>query len=250
MKKIVTGFAAALMSLSMMLTNFTAVAASDVSDVEIDCSGAKEVKSWNTSMSISSDEFDATRLTEDSVLKIEYEITEKIENDYSTGYPVECIFQSWEGTDAPGNEDGNIWAKIAPSKFDDTSAEYTYKDITTYVELDDGSFMGYGTTDFSRVSCILFGATADASIIIKKATFTNCLPESEGKHWVDPETVKKEKEQEKKSNMKLVIGIGVGILIAAAAVFFLLSHKSKKAFDVTTGQYVDKKKIKRKKYLE
>lgn len=242
-KRIITGFAAALMSLGMLASNVTAIAASDVSDVEIDCSGAKEVKSWNTSISIGSDEFDATRLTKDSVLKIEYEITEKIDSDTPTGYPVECIFQSWEGSDAPGNDDGSIWAKIAPSKFDDTSAEYTYKDITTYIDLKDGSFMGYGTTDFSRVSCILFGATSDANIIVTKATFTNCLPESEGKHWVDPEKVKEEKAQEAKSNMKLIIGIVVGIVIAAGVVFFLLTQKSKKAFDVSTGQYVDKKDL-------
>ena len=44
--------------------------------------------------------------------------------------------------------------------------------------------------------------------------------------------------------MKLIIGIVVGIVIAAGVVFFLLTQKSKKAFDVSTGQYVDKNTLK------
>ena len=126
----------------------------ETEDVTIDCSSAETCSNWKQSITVDQATFNATRLTKDSEIIVTFkseEINEKAGNKYNA----ELIFQSWDNTTTPAAQDGAVWAKIAPVKFDDSSATYDFESIAT----------AYGTDDFSQVYNIIIGATDGAKIV-------------------------------------------------------------------------------------
>ena len=128
----------------------------ETEDVTIDCSSAATCSNWEQSITVDQATFNATRLTKDSEIIVTFkseEINEKAGNKYNA----ELIFQSWDNTTTPAAQDGAVWAKVAPVKFDDSSATYDFESIAT----------AYGTDDFSQVYNIIIGATDRAKITDK-----------------------------------------------------------------------------------
>lgn len=242
-------FASVLMAAGIM-TGSALTAFAD-GDVTLDCSDAIESEGWTQSVKFGynredpngAKNFDATRMTPDSVIKVTYDIVEDhFDETQATGYPVELIFQSWSYPDSPlAGSDGGLWAKVAPATVDaaTNTEEFAYADIVA----------AYGSDNFEKVDCVLFGSTNDAKILVTGVTITNC--KDEGNHWVDPsiaqaaeEAEKKEKANTKKNIIGIVVGIAAGVIVAVGVVWFIISSKSREAFDVTTGEFVDKKDAK------
>ena len=97
----------------------------ETEDVTIDCSSAEACSNWEQSITVDQATFNATRLTKDSEIIVTFkseEINEKAGNKYNA----ELIFQSWDNTTTSAAQDGAVWAKIAPVKFDDSSATYDF----------------------------------------------------------------------------------------------------------------------------
>ncbi len=235
--------AAALMAAGIMAAQAVTVFADG--DVVLDCSEAIESDNWSQSVKFgyNSDDpngaknFDATRMTADSVIKVSYDIVEDhgLDETQATGYPVELIFQSWSNPDTPVvGSDGGVWAKVAPAKIDteNNTEEFNYADIVE----------AYGTDNFEKVDCVLFGSTNDAKILVKEVSVTNC--KDKGDHWIDPSIAEQEKAATKKNIVGIVIGIVAGVAVAVGVIWFIISRKSREAFDVTTGEFVDKRDAK------
>ncbi len=241
-----------------IMTANTAVfagASAKLEDVTLDPKDAIEADAWAQSaiFTYSAEDdstFDATRITEDSVITVTYDIVE--EQGGSTGYPVELIFQSWSNPDTPMvKADGGVWAKVAPIGAGSGDADYSVSEQFAYADIVEA----YGTDNFEKVDSILFGATDVAKIKVTGVTISNCLPASEGTHWVDPEIKKaeeeakkaeekKDKENKKKNVIGIAVGIAAGIIVAVGVIWFIISRQSKEAFDVNTGEFVDKKNAK------
>ena len=236
-------FMSVLMAAGIMAAQVICVSADEaLADVELDCSGAIESDNWTQSAKYgynSADPvndltaFDATRMTKDTVITVNYDIIEEhIDEATATGYPVELIFQSWSSPDTPmATGDGAVWAKVAPANVDtDYNIEtFSYADIVE----------AYGSDNFDKVDCILFGSTNDAKILVKGVTVSNC--KAEGSHWVDPTIEEEEKAATKKNVTGIVVGVVAGIAVAVGVIWFIISRKSREAFDITTGEFVDKK---------
>lgn len=227
------------------------------SDVQLDCTNAVESDNWGQSIQFNYNNndpddlksFDATRMTDQSVITVTYDILETYEVEGPAGFPVELIFQSWSYPDTPmANANGGVWAKVAPVEIDteNNTETFNYADIVT----------AYGTDNFEKVDAVLFGSTSDAKIKVNSVTITNC--KDEGSHWIDPaiaeqEKAAKEKEKaaqekveaaEKKNVVGIIIGIVAGVAVAVGVIWFIISSKSREAFDVSTGEFVDKKDAK------
>ena len=251
--KITTAVMAAAIMAGQAITAFAD------SDVKLDCANAVESSGWTQSVEFryNNDDpddlkgFDATRMTDQSVITVSYDILETYETDGSTGFPVELIFQSWsypEDTSMVNTATGAVWAKVAPVEVDEenNTESFNYEDIVA----------AYGTSNFEKVDAILFGSTNDAKIKITAVTITNC--KDEGHHWVDPaiaEQAKAQQEKEKEAQEKvkaaeqkniigIIIGIVAGVAVAVGVIWFIISSKSREAFDVSTGEFVDKKDAK------
>lgn len=225
-----------------------ALSVSAESDVQLDCTSAIESDAWSQSVKFTYNEedpedltsFDATRMTDDSVIKVSYDVLEVHDGEDvdTTGYPVELIFQSWSSPDTPmANADGSVWAKVAPSNVNEynNTAEFTYADIAE----------AYGSDNFEKVDCILFGSTNDAKILVTGASVTNCA--DIGDHWVDPSVSEQQQAERKKSITGILVGAIAGVAVAVGVIWMILSSRSAQAFDVATGEFVDKRIIKKKR---
>ena len=101
-------------------------------------------------------------ITENTEIHIEYET----EGDYE-GCPVNLIFQTWTGDLVTSKENKEV--SIEPSKYDDKTAVYTYKDFTK----------DWGT-DFSTLYSISFADKGTNSLFISMVTLTNLdIPDEE-----------------------------------------------------------------------
>ena len=232
---------AVLMAAGIMAAQAISVSADATADVELDCSGAIESDNWSQSAKFGYNSedpvndltsFDATRLTKDSVITVSYDVIETYEPSDPTGFPVELILQSWSSPDTPmATGDGSVWAKVVPANVDtDYNIEtFNYADIVE----------AYGSDNFEKVDCVLFGSTNDAKILVKSIKISNCA--ETGSHWVDPSIAEEAKAATKKNVTGIVIGIVAGIAVAVGVIWFIISRKSREAFDITTGEFVDKK---------
>lgn len=196
----------------------------ETEDVTIDCSSAEACSNWEQSITVDQATFNATRLTKDSEIIVTFkseEINEKAGNKYNA----ELIFQSWDNTTTSVAQDGAVWAKIAPVKFDDSSATYDFESIAT----------AYGTDDFSQVYNIIIGATDRAKITVTGITVTNCKTKTYAE--------KEEKDSKGTNPIIIVIAVIAGIAIAVVVIVIIMNKKSSEAFDVSTGKFVDKKNL-------
>ena len=145
-------------------------------DFEADTSSAEKASDWGQTYKLYRDDFDFSRLTEDSEFIVEYNVI--TDNGGTSEYPVELIAQCWVETDEDGNmiSDGEIWAKVAPSEFDDKKAVYTYSDVlATYqqVAVNKNAPGAEEIVDLSGVLCINVGVTDNRSVLCTKFTVTN-----------------------------------------------------------------------------
>ena len=249
MKKNIFGkISAAVMAAAIMAGQ--AIVACAYGDVQLDCTNAVESDNWTQSIQFNYNNndpddlkcFDATRMTDQSVITVTYDILETYEPESYTGFPVELIFQSWSNPDTPMvKADGGVWAKVAPAVLDEenNTESFNYADIVA----------AYGSDNFEKVDAVLFGSTNDAKIKVKTVTITNC--NDKGSHWIDPaiaEQEKKAQEQEKEAQKKnivgIIIGIVAGVAVTVGVIWFIISSKSREAFDVSTGEFIDKKDAK------
>ncbi|MBR1753122.1 MAG: hypothetical protein IJ806_05985 [Ruminococcus sp.] len=237
--KMISRLTAGLMTAGIMALQAMPVFADG--DVVLDCKDAKESSNWSTSVDFSyaSGAFDATRITENSIVKVDFEVIgDRAEG--SADYPVELIIQSWSYPESTlVTPDGQVWGKVVPSVVEEGHEEFNWSDMIE----------GYGSDNFDKVDKIIFGSTNYGTVKVTGVTITNCA--DEGHHWIDPaileqeEAAKQEKEANKKKNIVgIVVGIVAGIVAAIVAVFIFVTKKSSEAFDVSTGEFVDKKDAK------
>lgn len=105
------------------------------------------------------DIFDCGRITPDTVVYVEYELDGEWTEDRT---PVELILQNYTSSDP------QIWAKIEPFEWDETSASFDYQSIVEK----------YGSDDLSTVDNLWLGDTGIV-MTVTKFTLTNCLAEGE-----------------------------------------------------------------------
>ncbi|MBQ7783155.1 MAG: hypothetical protein IJ368_04220 [Oscillospiraceae bacterium] len=177
-------------ALSAAAAGFFAAAALTVTafaeDYEFDVSSAAQSNgSWGQSFSYYTAQsapenyqnFNPTWMTSDSEVNVEF----TYEGETSAA-PLELIWQTWEVEGLERDPDiAANWNKIAPYKFDDTSASFSYDDIVSV----------YGTDNFADVFAICVGDTG-VKLTVTSMTITNCeIVEAEA-----PETEAAETEAE------------------------------------------------------
>lgn len=195
----------------------------ETEDVEVNVSGASAADNWGQSLSIEQSTFNAKYLTENSKIIITYECTD-VNESAGSEYPAEIIFQSWDNTTSPNADtDGNVWAKIAPAEFDDTTATYNYESIAE----------AYGTDDFSQVMTIHVGATDKAKVTCTSMKVTNCKTEK----FVKAE----EKKAKGTSPVVIIAAVVAGIVVTVVVIVIIMNKKSSEAFDVSKGEFISKK---------
>lgn len=230
-RKFFAGFAGIVMAVGMIVSG--AASAYAQGDITLDCTNAVRSEDWSQSIEFryDNDAFDASRMTADSIVRVEYELIEEKDSKDPTGYPVELIFQSWSNPEYSQKVDANgaVWGKIAPSSVGEGYEEFTFADIA----------QGYGTSNFEKVDNMLFGSTNDAVIRITGCTVTNCS--DTGSHWVDPSLAEEEKASQRKNIMGVVIGVIAGMLAAVGVTWLIISRQSTQAFDINTGKFIDKR---------
>ncbi len=152
LKKNIFSIAAAM--LLMLCCSFTAFADDEVEDYEFNVSKAKMTSSWGQSISFGQNEFNCSRFTEDTIITVEFELDGT--STIALG-PIELILQNYTTANP------QIWAKIAPFEFDETSASFSYEDMIAV----------YGLDDLSGVDTLCFGDTG-TPMLVTKAVATNC----------------------------------------------------------------------------
>ncbi len=235
MKKFISVLAAALTAMVCMC--FTAFA--ETEDVELNVTRAIESSgSWGQSITFSVNDFDFTRITEESQIIVEYELN----GDMPTNiWPAEIIFQNY-------TVEPQIWAKIAPVDYSATSATFDYAGIIAeYVDHYGGS------ADFSDVNNMCVG---DCGVPVKvtKFTVTNCTAkaavttttaaeteavteaatEAPAETTAAPaETTAAEKTEDKSEsgslNMTLIIIIVVAVIVVAGVVVTIIVVKKNRS---------------------
>lgn len=158
MKKLLKGL------MSVLLLSAAAVGTcvpASAEDVTIDVSEAVESTGWGQSVTILKAQFDAERITKDSVVKVAFDA-----GDYDgEELPIELIFQSWNNTTSPkAKKDGGVWAKITTDDYTEKTATFTY----------DAIIEAYGTDDLSEVQAICVGDTDKTPVTCKSIIVTNC----------------------------------------------------------------------------
>lgn len=126
----------------------------ETEDVELSVSNAKTTNgSWGQSITYPQNIFDCSKMTPETVVMVEFELDGEWTGN---GAPVELVLQNY-------SVEPQIWAKIVPFEYDDTSASFNYDDMVA----------AYGSDDFSGVGNLCLG---DCGIVMKVTKFviTNC----------------------------------------------------------------------------
>ena len=258
-KKIVSILVSAAAAVSMLAVT----ASAEVSDVNIDCSDAKNAGTWGKSLSIPAEKFELGRITEKTQIVLTFELVDKKGEDLSSS-PVALAVQADKDPENPFADDkGAVWAEVQPKSFDESSAMFYYEDIVK----------AYGSKDFSKVTYVHIIAPSSAIIKASSMYITDCndtvpettttttttvseeAPEEETTTTTAAETTTTAQTAQAASSadktssssgnvLFVVIGVVCGIGLAVAIIFIIMSKKSSKAFDTTTGKFVDKKKMK------
>lgn len=127
----------------------------ETEDVELSTSMAKKSSgSWGQSITFQKTSFDCSRFTPETVIEVEFELDGEWTGN---GAPVELILQNFSTADP------QIWAKVEPFEYDETTASFQYEDMVA----------AYGSDDFSGVDNMCLG---DCGIVMKATKFviTNC----------------------------------------------------------------------------
>lgn len=236
-KKFLTAFLTAALAVTSVFS-MTAFAADDYT-AKVD--NAKEVKVGKDgnrpqSYTIEFTKFDPTRMNKDSVIEVTYDV---VSDGKKSGNKVELVAQRYpdeQRADYKGkkgsapstaNDDGSVWA-IVDADSDDGKGKATF----SY----DSIVKAFGSDDFGNIDKFNVEVTSGTDATIKCTGFkvTNVKAEKEGTH---------PKADAGFAWYWIVIAAVVGVAICVAIVMLILNKKSDKAFDVTTGKYIDKKKV-------
>lgn len=154
MKKILkTVLSAAILCLTAVIMSVCVSA--ETEDVELPTTIAKSSNgTWGQSITFQKTSFDCSRFTPDTVINVEFELDGEWTGN---GAPVELILQNFSTADP------QIWAKVEPFEYDETTASFQYEDMVA----------AYGSDDFSGVDNMCLG---DCGIVMKATKFvvTNC----------------------------------------------------------------------------
>lgn len=233
MKKIIKAAVLAAIACVTALAMAVCVSAA-TEDVELSTSLAKPTNgSWGQSIIYSKAQFDCGRITPDSIINIEFETEGELLN--SLGYAAELIFQNYSTADP------QIWAKVAPYEFTETTASFKYEDIVAM----------YGSEDLSTVDNLCVG---DCGVVLTltKFTITNCTSDGAAETTTAATTKAAEEttttvaeteetttaaetepaaEKEKSSGgIPIVLIVVITVVVAVAAVVTIIIIKSRKRF--------------------
>ena len=225
--------------------NMTAFADEELVTVDLSVGTAVASNgSWGQSITYAEVDFSTTRLTATSQFLIEFELTGEAPAGRT---PVELVFQNYL-------VEPQIWAKIAPIEYTETTATFDY----------DAMVAAYGDSDLSTVNNICVG-DCGVQMIVTKVAVTNCtaLPaeiveevtekateaateevtEKEAEEvvatTVEPKdtaaaetTVVTEETESKSGNgmTPIIIAIVVAVVVAVAVVTFIVIKKNKRRF--------------------
>lgn len=127
----------------------------ETEDVEAPTTMAKNSSgAWGQSLTVQRTSFDCSRFTPETIINVEFEL----DGEWTgSGAPVELILQNFSTADP------QIWAKVEPFEYDETTASFQYEDMVA----------AYGSDDFSGVDNMCLG---DCGIVMKATKFviTNC----------------------------------------------------------------------------
>lgn len=226
LKKVLTSAFAAMLALTSAVTVFAAEEftgdTSKAVDAKVD--GTNRQQSYTVEFT----EFDPTRMTKDSEVIVTYDIVEGT----SDGDYVELVAQKYPDEQRKdykgesGKVNGDALWQIVKADSDDGKGTATFK-YSSIVS-------AFGYDDFTVLDKFNVEAASSATIKCTGFKVTNVLPESEGKH---------PKISEGFAWYWIVIAAVAAIILVVVIVFVILNKKSDKAFDITTGEYIDKKKV-------
>lgn len=227
LKRIVSVLAATI--LVAFSAAFTTFAEETTEDIEMSVSRAVFSNGmWGQSITYSEADIDASRFTENTQIKIEFELDGELSTPGIA--PVELIFQNYEATP-------QIWAKIAPDEYDNTYAVFNYEDMV----------LQYGSDDFSTVNNICIGdcgvkmkvtkftVTNCKTIVVTEAATTTAATETPENTPEETTTVTEadpnEPAEEDSINMTLIIIIIVAtVVVAGVVVTLIVVKKNRKRF--------------------
>lgn len=206
---------------------------SDLEDIEMPVMRALMTNGmWGQSITYSQTELSADRFTEKTQIFVEFEAEGEAPNGNA---PVELILQNYSA-------EPQIWAKVPPAEYDETSAVFNYAEMVAF----------YGSEDLSGVNNICVGDCGE-KMKVTKFTVTNCKPKpaattaetttaateavTEAPATEAPAetttaaTTAAPAEESGSINMTIVVVIIVGVVVVAAAVVtIIVVKKSRKRF--------------------
>lgn len=259
MKKI---FASIFLSAAVLVSGAFSITASaaDVKDVKIDCKDAKDASGWGKSLSIPKDTFDIARITEDTQVVVTFEYKDPTQAEDATTSPIGLALQSFSDPEnALADDKGAVWAEVKPTTYDESSAIFYYQDI----------LRAYTSKDFGKIDYVHIIAPSSAVVKCNSVTITACndkapetttttttaVAESVAEETTAAQTTTEavqttvqnetasSSDSGNSSPIFLIIGIVSGIALAVAVIIIIMNKKSSKAFDVSTGEFVSKKKL-------
>lgn len=206
---------------------------SDLEDIEMPVMRALQTNGmWGQSITYAQTELPADRFTEKTQIFVEFETEGEAPNGNA---PVELILQNYSA-------EPQIWAKVPPAEYDETSAVFNYAEMVAF----------YGSEDLSGVNNICVGDCGE-KMKVTKFTVTNCKPKpaattaetttaateavTEAPATEAPAetttaaTTAAPAEESGSINMTIVVVIIVGVVVVAAAVVtIIVVKKSRKRF--------------------
>ncbi len=230
MKKI---FKAALTAMIVFMTAaiMSVCVSAETEDVELSVAKAKATNgSWGQSVTYDRGSFNCGRFTPDTKIIVEFELDGEWTNPNMA--PVELVLQNYS-TAKP-----EIWAKISPVEYDDTSATFVYEDMVT----------AFGSDDFSTVDNMCLG---DCGIVMTVTKFTVTACEKPEETTTIAETTAAETtaettiaettaaetetspapaEKESSGGIPIVLIVVITVVVAVAVVVTIIIIRSKKRF--------------------
>ena len=127
----------------------------ETEDLDMPLTRAKTTNgAWEQAITYDRNAFDCGRFTPDTTVTIEFELDSEWTKSSA---PVELILFNYTTADP------QIWAKIEPYEWDETTASFSYDDMV----------IGYGSDDFTTVDNLCIG---DCGVVmtLNSMTITNC----------------------------------------------------------------------------
>lgn len=216
----------ALLSAAMLASSVLTVSAENTEDIKFNLSDTAMLNSWeNTKVDLA--HYDTSKLTEDSQVIIEYEATKLQPGDegYSTegdqlDYPVALAVQIYEENGKTG-----VWLRVPPATYDVGVAVFDFSDISD----------ACAPNTYKDIDAFNVSATSNVQVKPKALTITNC------RKGMYIEKTAEELAEQYKTTLIIVLAAALFIIITMIVVFIIvLKKKTRQAYDVQTGQFIDK----------